>query len=66
MSERGFPATWRDPEYLAGIVGTIATGALFFYTGTVESTPTPETVGFVLLWVLLPAVIAHEAARQTF
>ena len=64
MSERGFPTTWRDPYYLAAVVGVVSTAALFYYSAMVSSAPSSETVGFVLLWVLLPAVIAYEAARR--
>lgn len=64
MARSGFPTSWRDPNYVAGVVGTIATGALFFYSGLVESAPSPETIGFVLLWVLVPASAAYEVARR--
>lgn len=58
------PPSWRDPEYVATVVGVVATGALFFYSALVESAPPPETIGFVLLWVLVPTTVAHELARR--
>ncbi|MFT4946198.1 MAG: hypothetical protein ACI8TL_000431 [Natronomonas sp.] len=64
MAEDRFPTSWRDPNYVAGVVGTVATGALFFYSGLAESAPSPETIGFVLLWVFLPAGVAYEVARR--
>jgi hypothetical protein len=58
------PPSWRDPAYVATVVGVVATGALFFYGALVDSAPPPETIGFVLAWVLLPATGAHEVARR--
>jgi len=64
MSERDFPSSWRDPEYVSAIVGVLAIGALFFYSAMVESAPRTETIGFVLLWVLIPTIIAYEIASR--
>ena len=64
MASDGFPASWRDPGYVSAVVGVLAVGALFFYGALVESAPAPETIGFVLLWVLVPVTVAHELARR--
>ncbi|WP_122088596.1 hypothetical protein [Halalkalicoccus subterraneus] len=64
MPADGFPTSWRDPDYIAAIVGVIATGALFFYSALVESAPSTETIGFVLFWVLIPIAISYEIARR--
>ena len=64
MTSREFPSSWRDPDYAAAVVGVVAVGALAFYGARVESAPAPETVGFVLLWVFVPVIVAREAARR--
>jgi hypothetical protein len=64
MSTSSFPTTWRDPNYLAAVVGTIATAGLFYYSALVSSAPSTETIAFVLFWILLPATVAHEVARR--
>jgi len=58
------PPSWRDPDYVATVVGVLATGALFFYSALADSAPPPDTIGFVLMWVLGPTTIAHELARR--
>jgi hypothetical protein len=57
-------ASWRDPDYVATVVGVVATGALFFYGALVPSAPDADTIGFVLLWVLVPTMIARAVARR--
>lgn len=64
MSNDDFPTSWRDPDYIAAIVGVVATGALFFYSALVEAAPSTETIGFVLFWVLIPTGISYEIARR--
>jgi hypothetical protein len=64
MSTKGFPTTWRDPNYVAAVVGTVATAGLFYYSALVESGPSAETVGFVLFWILAPTTVAYELARR--
>ena len=64
MSADDFPSSWRDPQYISTVVGVIAVGSLFFYSAFVESAPSPETIGFILLWVLIPTTIAYEVARR--
>ncbi len=56
--------SWTDPDYVAAVVGVLATGALFFYSALVDGAPSVETIGFVLLWVLLPATLAYEVADR--
>jgi len=64
MSTNDFPTSWRDPDYIATVVGVISTGALFFYSALVESAPSSETIAFVLFWVLIPSGVAYEIARR--
>ncbi|MFB6082793.1 MAG: hypothetical protein ABEJ94_00940 [Halorientalis sp.] len=64
MPADGFPSSWTDPEYVAAVVLVLAAGTLFFYAALTPGDPTPETVGFVLLWVSLPATVAYELARR--
>lgn len=64
MSAEGFPTTWRDPNYVAAVVGTIATAGLFYYSALVGSGPSAETIGFVLFWILAPATVAYELAHR--
>ena len=64
MSAREFPGSWTDPEYVATVVMVLATGALFFYAALRPGSPSPEAVGYVLLWISLPTAIAYELARR--
>jgi hypothetical protein len=64
MAERGFPTTWRDPDYLAAIAGTVSTTGLFYYSAVVSSAPSSETIGFVLLWVFGPAIAVYWIAQR--
>jgi len=64
VSSAEFPSSWRDPQYIATIVGVLATGALYFYSALTQSGPTTEEITFVLLVVFLPTGIAYEIARR--
>lgn len=64
MSAREFPSTWTDPEYVATVVMVLAAGVLLFYAALTPGEPSPEIVGFVLLWVSAPAAVAYEVARR--
>lgn len=64
MSVADGPRSWLDPEYVATVIGVIAVGALYFYSGLVESAPSVETINFVLAWVFVPMVVAYEATRR--
>lgn len=65
MTDSGFPSSWRDPQYVATIVGVIATGTLYFYSAFTTSGPTTGEISFVLLVVVLPSAIAYEIARRS-
>lgn len=64
MPDTEVPSSWRDPQYVSTIVAVLSIGALFFYSALVESAPSSETIIIVLFWVLVPTVIAYEAARR--
>lgn len=64
MPSDEFPSSWRDPDYVAAVVGVLAVGVLAFYSAFVPSAPPIGTVGFVLLWVFAPMTVAYEAARR--
>ena len=64
MSSTDFPSSWSDPEYVATVVGVLATGTLVFYSALTQSGPTVEEVTFVILAITLPASIAYEIARR--
>ena len=58
------PTSWRDPDYVAGVVGVLATGAVAFYAGLTAGPPTPGMAMSVLLAVFVPWTIARWAARR--
>lgn len=64
MSSTDFPSSWSDPEYVATVVGVLATGAVVFYSALTQSGLTVEEVIFVVLAITLPAGIAYEIARR--
>jgi len=64
MSPARAPASWADPNYVATVVGVLATGALVFYVTLFPSGLTLDDVVFVLLIVTLPMTIAYEVARR--
>ncbi len=64
MSFREFPTSWRDPRYVEAVVGVLATGAVLFYAALNDGPPTPETVIFVILAILVPTWLASEVARR--
>lgn len=41
------PSSWRDPRYLATVIGLVAFGALVFYAGLTSGPPAPESVAIV-------------------
>ena len=63
MTEQ-FPRSWHDPDYVGGVVGVLATGAVAFYAGLTTGSPTPGMAMSVLLTVFVPWTIAREAARR--
>lgn len=64
MTTDRFPSSWGDPQYASAVVGVVAVGALVAYASLVPSAPAVDTVLFVLLWVFVPVVLAHELARR--
>lgn len=64
MAADSAPLQWTNPEYVATLVGVIATGALVFYTSVTQSGPTVEEIVFVILFITIPVTVAHELASQ--
>lgn len=64
MSSTSSPTTWSDPQYVATVVGVLATGALCFYSGLTQSGPTTEENTFVLLTITLPMTVSYEITRR--
>jgi len=64
MSSDGFPTSWRDPQYVGTVVGVLAIGAVVFYAALNGGPPSPETIIFVLLAVVVPWTISREVARR--
>ncbi|RBI59517.1 hypothetical protein DMJ13_23235 [halophilic archaeon] len=64
MSLAAFPSSWSDPNYVATVVGVIATGVLCFYSTVMQSGPTIDEIFFVLPAVLLSTIVAYEIARR--
>lgn len=58
------PASFRDPQYVATVVGVLATAAVVVYAALVPGPPTPETAIGVLLAVTLPVTAAYELAKR--
>jgi len=57
-------ASWTSPEYVATVVGVLATGALVFYSSLVQTGLTVDEILFVVLGITLPMTIAYEIARR--
>ncbi|GAA3858033.1 hypothetical protein GCM10022627_02200 [Haloarcula argentinensis] len=53
---------WIHPEYVATVVGVLATGALVFYSAITQSGPTVEEIIFVVLTITVPTTVAYELA----
>lgn len=53
-----------SPEYVATVVGVLATGALVFYSSLTETGPTVDEILFVGLWITVPVTVAYEVARR--
>lgn len=64
MSSTQFPTSWSDPNYVAAIVGVLATGALYFYSALTNVGPTTEEITFVLLVLFIPTSLGYEIARR--
>jgi hypothetical protein len=59
-----FPASWRDPDYVAAVVGVLAVGTVAVALEVTDMGPSVETFVGLLLAVLLPVVVAHKLARR--
>ncbi|EMA12515.1 hypothetical protein [Haloarcula marismortui] len=55
---------WTNPEYVATVVGVLATGGLVFYSALTQSGPTVDEIIFVILSISIPVTIAYEIARR--
>ncbi|MFC7077170.1 hypothetical protein [Haloarcula halophila] len=64
MSPGRSPSDWTDPEYVATVVGVLATGALVCYSSLTPSGPTVDEIVFVVLAITLPATVAYGLARR--
>jgi hypothetical protein len=63
MAEQ-FPTSWRDPEYVATVVGVLAVGVVAGYLQVADAGVSTETFVSLLLAVLLPVVAGYELARR--
>ena len=57
-------ASWTSPEYVATVVGVLATGALVFYSSLAQTGLTVDEILFVVLGITLPMTIVYEIARR--
>jgi hypothetical protein len=57
-------ADWTSPEYVATVVGVLATGALVFFAALTRSSPAVDDVMFVVLSITVPVTLAYELARR--
>jgi len=55
---------WTSPEYVATVVGVLATGALVFYSSLTEAGPSVDEILFVVLGITVPVTIAYKLARR--
>ena len=56
--------SWTSPEYVATVVGVLATGALVFYSSLAQTGLTVDEVLVVGLGITVPMTIAYEIARR--
>jgi hypothetical protein len=59
-----FPSSWTDPDYVATVVGVLATGAVVFYSAMTASGAAVEEVVFVILAITLPMTVTYEITRR--
>jgi hypothetical protein len=64
MSSGDYSVSWIDPNYVATVVGVIATGVLVFYAALSDSGLSINDVILVVLVITVPATIAYEIARR--
>ena len=56
--------SWTNPEYVATVVGVLATGALVFYSSLARTGLTVDEILSVMLGITVPVTIAYEIARR--
>lgn len=56
--------SWTSPEYVATVVGVLATGALVFYSSLAQTGLTVDEILVVGLGITVPMTIAYEVARR--
>jgi len=64
MSATDSPSGWMNPEYVATVVGVLATGALVFYSSFAQAGPTVDEIVFVVVSITIPVTVAYEIARR--
>ena len=64
MSSPDSQPSWTSPEYVATVVGVLATGALVFYSSLAQTGPTVDEILFVVLGITVPMTLAYEIARR--
>jgi hypothetical protein len=64
MPSTNSQVSWTSPEYVATVVGVLATGALVFYSSLAQTGPTVDETLFVVLGIAIPVTIAYEIARR--
>jgi len=64
MSSPDSHISWTNPDYVATVVGVLATGILVFYSSLTQSGPTVNEIIFVVLSITIPMTIAREIARR--
>ena len=56
--------SWTSPEYVATVVGVLATGALVFYSSLAQTGLTVDEILVIGLGITVPMTIAYEIARR--
>jgi len=56
--------SWTSPEYVATVVGILATGILVFYGSLAQTDLTVDEILFVGLGLTVPMTISYEIARR--
>ena len=56
--------SWTSPEYVATVVGVLATSALVFYSSLAQTSLTVDEILVVGLGITVPMTIAYEIARR--
>jgi hypothetical protein len=64
MPSSNSQVSWTSPEYVATVVGVLATGALVFYSSLAQTGLIVDEILFVVLGITIPVTIASEIARR--